>query len=180
METIKELLTIRLGNCITVYTDQNNLTFENSTTEIVLRRRLMLEEYGPEIKYIKCPDNDTADALSRLPVINSDVTERDVTREQLAESYGVGQLDGNTFPLTYRKINKHQRKDKELVEKLKCANYHTKYFREGRNMFMLIYNNYKNFVPTILQKCVGGALCWNNTALRKNISNVLIMTQRTP
>ena len=74
--------------------------------------------------------------------------------EQLVEIYGVDQLDVNTFPPTYQTINKNQRKAKELVEQLKCANYHTKYFREGRNMFMLICNNYKNFVPTILQKCV--------------------------
>ena len=33
----------------------------------------MLEEYGPKIKYIKGPDNDAADALSRLLLINSDV-----------------------------------------------------------------------------------------------------------
>ena len=40
----------------------------------------MLEEYGPEIKYFKGPDDDAADALSRPPLINSDMTERDVTR----------------------------------------------------------------------------------------------------
>ena len=51
---------------------------------------------------------------------------------------GVDQLDGNTSPLTYRTINKYQHKDKELVEKLKCANYHTKSFRGGGNAFMLI------------------------------------------
>ena len=33
----------------------------------------MLEEYGTEIKYIKGTDNDAADALIRLPLINSDV-----------------------------------------------------------------------------------------------------------
>ena len=89
----------------------------------------MLEEHGTEIKYIKGPDNNAADALSRLPLINSDVTESNDTREQLSESYGVDQLDGDTFPLTHQTINKYQCKDKEMVEKLKCANYHTKYFR---------------------------------------------------
>ena len=44
----------------------------------------MLEEYFPEIKYVKGPDNDAADALSRLPLFNSEVTESDITREQLA------------------------------------------------------------------------------------------------
>ena len=60
----------------------------------------MLEEYGLEIKYIKGPDNDAADALSRLPLINSYLTESHITREHLAESYCVDKLDSNTFPLT--------------------------------------------------------------------------------
>ena len=34
----------------------------------------MLEEYGTEIKYIKGPDNDVAESLSRLPLINYDMT----------------------------------------------------------------------------------------------------------
>ena len=73
METLKEFRTILLGHCITVYTDHKNLTFENFTTARVLSWRLMLEEYGPEIKYIKEPDNDAADPLSGLPLITSDV-----------------------------------------------------------------------------------------------------------
>ena len=32
-----------LGHCITVYADHNNLTFENFTTERVLRWRIILE-----------------------------------------------------------------------------------------------------------------------------------------
>ena len=70
MENIKEFRTILLERRITVYTDHKNITFENFTTERVLRWRLMLEEYGPEIKYIKGPDNDAADAVSRLPLIS--------------------------------------------------------------------------------------------------------------
>ena len=52
----------------------------------------MLEEYGPKIKYTKGPDNEATDALIRLPLIKSDVTESDITREHLAEIYGVDQL----------------------------------------------------------------------------------------
>ena len=123
--------------------DHKSITFEKFTTEIVLRWRLMLEEYGPEIKYIEVPDNCVGGALNRLPLINSDITESKITRKQLAENYFVDQLDGHTLPLTYQKINKYQRKDKELVEKLKCANYHTKYFHGGVNTFMFICKNDK-------------------------------------
>ena len=72
-------------------------------------------------------DDDVVDALSRLPLINSYIAESGVTREQLAGIYGVDKLDDDTFPLIYRAINKYQRKDKEMFEKLKCANHHTKY-----------------------------------------------------
>ena len=80
METLKYFRTIILEHRITVYTDHNNLTFDNFTTEIMLLWRLILEEYSPEIKYIKGPDNYAADALSRLPLINSDIRESDITR----------------------------------------------------------------------------------------------------
>ena len=78
------------------------------------------------------------------------------------ERYGFNQLYGNTFPLTYQTINKYQRKDKELVEKLKRANYHTKYFSGGGNTSMLICKNNKIFVPKILQKYV---VNWYHTYL---------------
>ena len=71
------------------------------------------------------------------------MTESDVTREQLAEGYGVDQLEGKTFPLTYLTINKYQRRENLLVEKLKCTNYHTKYFCGGGNKFMLICKKIK-------------------------------------
>ena len=71
---------------------------------------------------MKGRDNCTADALSRLPLINSDVTESNITREHLAESYCVNKLDKDTFPITYQTIEKNQRKEKNLVEKIKSAN----------------------------------------------------------
>ena len=47
---------------------------------MVRRWYLMVDEYGPEIKYIKVPDNNAADAWSRLPLIKSDIVEINVTR----------------------------------------------------------------------------------------------------
>ena len=67
--------------------DHKNLTFQKFITERVLRWRLMLEEYYPQIKYIKGLDNDAADAFSSIPLIISDVKEGDITREQLAKIY---------------------------------------------------------------------------------------------
>ena len=117
VETLKEFYIIILVHRITVYTDHKHIAFETFTTERVLRWPLMLEEYGPEIKYIKGTDNDAADALGRLSLIKSDVTESDITGEQLAEIYSANQLDGDTLPLTYQTINKYQLKYIDPVEK---------------------------------------------------------------
>ena len=75
METLKYLHTILLGHRIIEYTYHKNITFENFTTEILLSWRLMLEIYVPEIKYINGTDNDAAEALIRLPLIKSNMTE---------------------------------------------------------------------------------------------------------
>ena len=66
VETLKEFRNILLGHQITVYTDHKNLTFKQFNTERVMRWRLILEEFGPGLKYIKGENNVVADALSRL------------------------------------------------------------------------------------------------------------------
>ena len=57
-----------------MYTDHKNITCTNFNTDRVYRWRLVLEEYGPEIRYIKGEKNIAADALSRLP-LQDDVKE---------------------------------------------------------------------------------------------------------
>ena len=113
-----------------------------------------MELYVPDIKYIKGPDNDSVDALSRITLINSDVKESDITREHLAEICCIENFNSNTLPLTYCTIDKYQQNNKELSEKLKRANYHTKYFRGGGNTLILICKNDKIGVPNILRKYV--------------------------
>ncbi len=50
------------------FTDHKNLTRDalGLTSDRIYRWRLLLEEYGLEIIYIKGVDNTVADALSRL------------------------------------------------------------------------------------------------------------------
>jgi len=64
VETLKEFRNILLGQQIVVFTDHKNLTCKNFNTERVMRWRLILEEYGPELRYIKGEKNVVADALS--------------------------------------------------------------------------------------------------------------------
>ena len=65
VETLKEFRNILLGQQIKVYTDHQNLTYKAFNTERVMRWRLILEEYGPVVHYIKGSKNIVADALSR-------------------------------------------------------------------------------------------------------------------
>ena len=56
------------GQPMTVYTDHKNLMQDalGLTSDRVYRWRLLLEEYGPTIVYIKGIHNTVADAISRL------------------------------------------------------------------------------------------------------------------
>ena len=56
------------GQRIKVYTDHTNLVRDELglTCDRIYRWRLLLEEYGPQIVYIKGVDNVVADASSRL------------------------------------------------------------------------------------------------------------------
>ena len=69
VETLKEFCNILLGHQITVYTDHKNLTYKMFNTKCVMRWRLILEEFGTELKYIKGENHVVADALSRLEKI---------------------------------------------------------------------------------------------------------------
>jgi len=93
--TFQEIKNILLGQRLIVYTDHKNITCNNFNIDRVYRWRLMLEEYGPEIRYIKGSKNVAADAMSRLPLLD-DVTEElnDFSEE----------LSPDAFPLSYRII----------------------------------------------------------------------------
>ena len=65
--------------------------------ECVLHWQLLLEEFGPEIHYIKREENDAVDALSHLPKTDINVTEHYITHKVLAERYCVDKLDSDTF-----------------------------------------------------------------------------------
>ena len=65
-------------------------------------------------------------------------------------------------------IDKYQHKDKELLSKLKRANYHTKYFRGVEIFTKLICRSDKIVIQIILQKYV---VNWYKTYLLKTGMN---------
>ena len=92
-----------LGNRVKVYTDHKNLTYNNSdySSDRILRQRLIIEEYGAEIIYIKGQQNVVADALSRLPS-QSSTDEEFTINEELFLQKRVFE-DQVAFPLDLKK-----------------------------------------------------------------------------
>jgi len=78
-EPLKYCKHMLLGHAIIIKTDHKNLTHPNlmHTSDRVLRQRLLLEEYGVELEYIKGEKNVIADALSRLPTAELFVLDAD-------------------------------------------------------------------------------------------------------
>ena len=78
------------GQQIKVFTDHANLMRDalGLTSDRVYQWRLLLEEYGPEIVYIKGIHNTVADAVSRL--------EYDPSVNRTAESFHTTKVRNNS------------------------------------------------------------------------------------
>ena len=161
VETLKEYRNILLGQKIRVYTDHKNLTHTNFNTERVMRWRLILEEYGPELIYKPGDLNEAADALSRLdydlrPTASSvSGPTYNHLRQTNATLLGFDKDDvlNTSFPLSYRTISVAQTRDKNLQKKaLTKAQYSLHTFRGGGKSYDLITHCGKICIPKILQR----------------------------
>ena len=76
VETLRTFRSMSLGAKITVFTDHKNLTHKLSqfATQRVMRWRLLLEECSPTFACKKGAENCVADALSRVPTMDENVT----------------------------------------------------------------------------------------------------------
>ena len=149
METLKEFRNILLGHQITVYTDHKTLTYTFFNTERVMRWRLLLKEFGPELKYIKVENNVVADALSRL--------EKSPNQEILNISelydYNDKDLTDSAYPIRYHEIAKAQKTDAKLQQNLfSHKDYILDTFHGGDKDHCLICQNNKICLPTTLEK----------------------------
>ena len=77
-----------------------------------MRWQLLIEEFGPTIKYIKGPKNVIAKALSRLNLVSLPINLQD-----MVDCYRLDKddLPSNAFLITYQLINCEQNNDKTLL-----------------------------------------------------------------
>ena len=183
VETLKEYRNILLGQTIEVFTDHKNLVYKHFNTERVMRWRLLIEEFGPKLTYIKGDNNIVADALSRMRL-----TEKDFSPEAFA---GDADDDLPAYPLTFSKILEEQDKDNDLQAKVVDSDaYQRKTFHHSDKSYDLITKGDKIVLPTSLQKVaaewyhlhllhpgetrmeltLGQHYCW--TGMRKTVQQV--------
>ena len=161
VETLKEFRNILLGQKIVIHTDHKNLTYAKFNTDRVIRWRLIIEEYGPNLRYIEGPKNTVADALSRLGLRDNpdfkDLTEQCSFYENQVMAVN-DQPVVKTMPIDLQEIKKHQDTEK-CVDKLLGTDkrYHLKNFHgaghiglNGTNIELLCYSD-KIVVPKVLQ-----------------------------
>ena len=114
-----------------------------------MRWRLILEEFGPELKYTKGEKNFVANALYRLGMSdNQDVI-------NISELYGYDDEDlpDSAYPICYHDISKAQKTDAKLKQKLVShKDYTIDTFRGGDQNHRLMFQNNKICLPTAPQK----------------------------
>ena len=154
VETFKEFRSILLGHRIIVHTDHKNLVCKHFNTERVMRWRLILEEYGPELNYIKGENNIVADALSRLDMMpNEDFREAYANKISQAEIFASDLDFPKDYPLSYAQLKAEQDNDASLLnDYAKSALYDRSTFAHGDKQFELITRDSKIVVPKSLEK----------------------------
>jgi transposase InsO family protein len=120
VELLKEYRGMLYGHKIRVYTDHKNLTHSNtqSVSQRIMRWRLLMEEFGIDLIYIKGEHNVAADALSRLPRRDVDNSELENSVIEFIENYEICE---DEFPLDYQLISRAQARDKEIQHMLNTA-----------------------------------------------------------
>ena len=89
-----------------------------------------IEEYSPDLQYIKGEDKAVADGLSQLNVeLDPKPMEALITKEMHFNWYCYAKEEQNydSHPLSYQQLEKTQQTDKQLMESLKLAKSPYKY-----------------------------------------------------
>ena len=134
-----------MGHKIEVFTDHKNLTYKEFNTERVMRWRLLLEEFGPKLTYIKGVNNVVADFLSRM----------NINPQELSADAFANEIDfPKEYPLSFAQIQHEQEKDKEIKKLLKDKPdvYKKKEFKHSNKSYDLVAKEDKIVLPKKLQQ----------------------------
>ena len=114
-----------------------------------MRWRLIIEEFCPELKYIKCENNVIADALSCLGMSDK----QEILKIYDLYGYNDADLPDSVYPICYHDISKSQKIDTKLNQKLVShKDYTLNTFCGGDQNYRLIFWNRKICLPAALQK----------------------------
>jgi hypothetical protein len=119
VETLKEFRNILLGQKIKVHTDHENLTYKNFKSDREMRWRLYIEEYSPDLQYIKGTHNVVADSLSCLEIEETPFEDTQETFLGLMECFAKKADTDEFHPLNYQQLKSTQDKDKTIQKILK-------------------------------------------------------------
>ena len=163
VETLKEFKNILLGQEVVVHTDHKNLLYEKSTSDRMIRWRLLVEEYAPTFVHIKGIHNVVADALSRLDAdFDINLNNEPTTYEQTYAYATADDITEYEYPLSGKTIAKYQKLDKKLLSRSIGPNSNRYSIDKIENEDIIIYNG-KICVPEALQARV---VAWYHTYLR--------------
>jgi transposase InsO family protein len=166
VETLKEFRNILLGQQIIVHTEHSILTEKEFTCDRVMRWRLYIEEYSPDLRYIKETKNVVADALSRL--VKDELPEGEVPTDtaevfySIIHAFDTEKDDLARHPISYAHLEAAQQKDPKIKQYLKDDKYQIADFVGGGKSRPLVCNNGKIVVPQKLQHHVTD---WYHTVL---------------
>jgi hypothetical protein len=164
-----------------VHTDHEKKTYAKSTSDRVMRWRLLIEEFGPEFRHIKVKHNLISDALSRLELDDSKIessfekptaqcmaaitSRTEIINDELsptngfemAEAFGMKSKNKTKdeyyeFPMQIPFIAKIQNKDRSLMKQLNKSDHKYELTKiEGTAVLTL---NGKIFIPTVIRNPV--------------------------
>ena len=101
-----------------------------------MRCRLILEEFGPELKYIKGETNVVSDSLSRLEMSDN----QEILNISDLYGYDNKDLPDSAYPICYHDIAKAQKTDAKLNQKLVShKDYTLNTFHGGNQNHRLIW-----------------------------------------
>ena len=127
------------------------------STGKVLRWRLILENYGPDIEYIQGGKSIATDTLSIFPINGNQKTTHEYTykRENVSEINDTEELPEGNFPINLKLIYLYQPIDTSLMAKYTSGAYQKGYFCWGSNINLnLIICEVKIVIPSIIQSYV--------------------------